>query len=169
MSLPSRRNDKFVNFRPRGEFLVVSQVKLPPWRDKSIRPCLKIKSEKSPIAGEEIGPDLSLGKQETLKSPPIHQGISHYKTRLASTSQSNRWSTSELCPQTQAKAHSNWSMTLLNLQATKKFPTHFDLFHNSPVPNQDNVARYNNCFDLPSRHLSSFLLFILQTHQPSNY
>lgn len=56
-----------------GKSQLLDQVKFPPWRGISIRACSKIKYENSSIVGEELDPDLSLGKPVTLDSPPMHQ------------------------------------------------------------------------------------------------
>jgi hypothetical protein len=46
----------------------------PPARRRPMRPCSEIKSENSIIAGERrVTPNLSHGKQKTLKSPPMHR------------------------------------------------------------------------------------------------
>jgi hypothetical protein len=100
MSLPCRRNEEFVNSKPRGVDPVVGSSKtLHHVKVKSIRPCSKIKYENSSKAGEELVPQSLTRETIDIEiTPNIHQGISQHEARPASSSQSNQQSTSELGP-----------------------------------------------------------------------
>lgn len=57
-----------------GNSWLLDQVKLPPNNGRSSKPRSEMKSENSHIAEDILlSPNLSLGKQTTLKSPPMHQ------------------------------------------------------------------------------------------------
>jgi len=95
LSFLLQRDKKPINSWPRRRIPIIRPCKSPPYKGN----IHEIKLGNSIITElKRASPNLSLGKQVTLKSPPMHHSKFHQLSKLANSSHKCLLSTSELGP-----------------------------------------------------------------------